>query len=266
MTDPHRPEAIDPTRYSTGPSEPSDGFRAGYPPYVDPAYAGQLPTYGAGYPPPGNSNAAPQTSQQNWAPGQPPPAQPPAGDPADSADGDPPGPPRSPRWLWLLAGAAVLLVVGLVIALVIANGSAKKPGTVTLPRMPSTVPPGQAPATTTRVPAPSASPSPSTSAGPTAAPPTQSTSPGVAQTVVYSVSGDGRAISIAYIDTGGVLQTEFNVVLPWRKQVSLEPPASKAASVTVVNIGEQVTCAVSVDGAQVRQRTGTILTICAGGG
>jgi hypothetical protein len=83
--------------------------------------------------------------------------------------------------------------------------------------------------------------------------------------VVYSVTGDGRAISIAYIDTGGVLQTEFNVVLPWRKQVSLEPPASKAASVTVVNIGAQITCSVSVDGAQLRRRTGTILTICAGG-
>jgi hypothetical protein len=97
-------------------------------------------------------------------------------------------------------------------------------------------------------------------------PPTESPGSGAAQTVVYSVTGEGRAISIAYIDTGGVLQTEFNVMLPWRKEVSLTSPASTAASVTVVNIGEQVTCSVSVDGEQVRQRTGTILTICAPAG
>jgi hypothetical protein len=41
---------------------------------------------------------------------------------------------------------------------------------------------------------------------------------------------------------------------------------STAASVTVVNIGEQVTCSVSVDGQQVRQRSGTVLTICAATG
>lgn len=38
----------------------------------------------------------------------------------------PPQGPRTPRWLWFAAGSAVLLVVALVIALVIANGSVKK--------------------------------------------------------------------------------------------------------------------------------------------
>jgi hypothetical protein len=56
---------------------------------------------------------------------------------------------------------------------------------------------------------------------------------------------------------------EFNVVLPWTRQVSLSAPASNAASVTVLNVGREVTCSVSVDGAQVRERTGTGLTICA---
>ncbi|HEU4360199.1 MAG TPA: MmpS family transport accessory protein [Mycobacterium sp.] len=253
MTDPYRPDSFDPTR--SGSADPS----VGYPPYVDPAYASQLPQYGFGYPPPGTANPT-QISPRYGGPGQPPSGGPVVG----GGESGPPEPPRSPRWLWLLAGAAVLLVVGLVIALVIANGAAKKPNTISrLPTMPSTAPTA---VPTTQIPSPTnRSPAPGTSTAPTAVPPpTESTAPGVAQTVVYSVTGDGRAISIAYIDTGGVLQTEFNVVLPWRKQVSLEPPASKAASVTVVNIGAQVTCSVSVDGAQVRQRTGTILTICAG--
>lgn len=81
--------------------------------------------------------------------------------------------------------------------------------------------------------------------------------------MIYSITGGGRAISIAYLDTGGVLQTEFNVVLPWNKQVSLTPSEAKAATVTVVNIGEQITCSVTVNGTQLRQRTGTILTVCA---
>jgi hypothetical protein len=60
-----------------------------------------------------------------------------------------------------------------------------------------------------------------------------------------------------------VLQMEFNVVLPWTREVSLTAPASSAASVTVLNVGREVTCSVTVDGKQVRERTGTGLTICA---
>jgi hypothetical protein len=163
--------------------------------------------------------------------------------------------------LWLVAGAAVLLVVGMVIALEIANDSGRNSATVTpvspLPTAPSTPIPKRTPATT---PPPTRSTTPSTT--PSTPPPTTSTTAGVPQTIVYSVTGTGRALSIAYIDTGGVLQTEFNVALPWTKQVTLTPPASTAAAVTVVNFGEQITCSVAVDGAQVRQRTGSILTVC----
>jgi hypothetical protein len=80
---------------------------------------------------------------------------------------------------------------------------------------------------------------------------------------MYTVDGEGRAISITYVDSGGVLQMEFNVVLPWSKVVSLTSPASSAASVTVLNVGREVTCTVAVDGTEVRERTGTGLTICA---
>jgi hypothetical protein len=239
MSDPHRPEGSDSTRQGA-----ESTAQAPYPPYVDPAYAGQLPMY---------PNPTAQWAQRPWPAGQPPPGRPPSGSPVDGGESGPPEPPRSPRWLWLVAGAAALLVVGLVIALMIVNGSAKKSTTVSpLPTMPGATAPTRIP-TPTRLP-----PGPSTGTAPPSA--------GTPQTVVYSVTGQGRAISIAYIDTGGVLQTEFNVTLPWSKQISLTPPASTAASVTVVNIGEQITCSVTVDGTQVRQRTGTILTICAAAG
>ena len=84
------------------------------------------------------------------------------------------------------------------------------------------------------------------------------------ESVVYNVTGEGRAINITYVDTGGIMQTEFNVALPWSKEVSLGAPAKNSASVAVVNVGRDVTCSVSVNGAQVRQRTGRGLTICTG--
>jgi Mycobacterium membrane protein len=82
------------------------------------------------------------------------------------------------------------------------------------------------------------------------------------QPVVYSVTGEGRAISVTYMDTGDVIQTEFNVSLPWTKEVSLSKSASHPANVTIVNIGHNVTCSVTVAGVQVRQRTGQGITVC----
>ncbi|UVO12250.1 MmpS family protein [Mycobacterium sp. SVM_VP21] len=256
MSDSYRPEGSHQPWQRGGASEPPT---SGYPPYVDPAYAGQLPTYPPGYPPQA-PHPTEQLPRQHWEAAP----QPPPGGPVGGGKGGPPEPPRFPNWLFLVAGAAVLLVVGMVIALVIANGSQRNSATVTpvtpLPTAPSTPIPKRVPTTT---PPPSRTPAPSTT---TTAPPPTSTTAGAPETIVYSVSGTGRALSIAYIDTGGILQTEFNVSLPWSKQVTLTPPATTAAAVTVVNFGEQITCSVSVDGAQVRQRTGSILTVCAAAG
>ncbi len=261
MTDPYRPEGSDRPWQRDGVTEPST---YDVPPHIDPAYAGQLPTYPSGYPPQ-NPNPTAQLPRQDWEPPQPPPGGPTGGGP--SGEGGPPEPPRFPNWLWLVAGGAVLLVVGMVIALVIANGSGRNSATVTpvspLPTAPSTPIPKRPPTTTTP---PSRSPAPRTTTTPSTPPPTTSTTAGVPETIVYSVTGTGRALSIAYIDTGGALKTEFNVTLPWSKQVTLTPPATTAAAVTVVNFGEQITCSLSVDGAQVRQRTGSILTVCAAAG
>jgi Mycobacterium membrane protein len=84
------------------------------------------------------------------------------------------------------------------------------------------------------------------------------------QTVDYNVTGEGRAISITYVDDDGMMQTEFNVVLPWSKEVSLPESGGRQPNITVINIGHDVTCSVTVDGVEVNERTGAGLTVCTG--
>lgn len=235
-----------------------------YPPDTDPAYSGQYwgPTYQGQYPTQTQPQYAPYWQPETgYLPGQPPP---------------PPQPPRSPRWLWVVAAAVVLLVAGLIIALVIVSNSSREstvvapmPQTSGEPTLPTTPPfpttRRPAPTTVTVFPEPTRVPAPAPSVtDEPGLPGTPAPAPGSTETVVYSVTGEGRAINITYVDSGGVMQTEFNVALPWSKEVSLAAPAKDSASVAVVNIGRDVTCSVSVDGAQVRQRTGRGLTICTG--
>jgi hypothetical protein len=225
-----------------------------YRPYTDPAYSGQ-PSYPPPYTP-GSSydpNSANPTDRlpQYWLQGQPPQNQPP--------QDHEPGKPKAPRWLWIAAAAAVVLVTALVIALVIANGTARKQTAV--PALPST-PSSQRP-----IPVVPNSPSHSAQApSPATTAPAQPSDPSAMQTVVYNVSGDGRAISITYVDNDGMMQTEFNVALPWTKEVSLPESGSKTPNVTIVNIGHDVTCTVTVDGVEINQRSGAGLTICNGNG
>jgi hypothetical protein len=245
-------------------NDPRRPWAPGDPPQIDPAYAEQTPyapTYrGYGYAPPWKSNLNETTPTQrlpsNWQQDQ----SPSGGPPPDGLTPAPPEGPRSPRWLWVAASLAVLLVVGLVIALILTNNATKTQTAVPpLPAMPSS---------SSAVPSPSIKVPPmvpSRAPRPTAAPPTvpsETTSPGAMQTVVYNVTGEGRAISIMYIDADGVIQTAFNVPLPWSKEVSLAQSAAHPPSVTIVNIGHNVTCSVTVNGVQMRQRVGVGLTIC----
>lgn len=234
--------------------------------YPDPAYSNQ-PPYQGSYP--AVPHAAPPAGPSVPNPTQQLPPYPPYGyDPGATGQygaGSPPaGAPTPPEpdnheprlWLWILAAVAVLVVLGLVIALVITNGSSQE--TVVAP--PVTPQPGfttspTAPTTTTRAPRPIPPP--------TATSPTE-TSPGPTETVTYEVTGEGRAINITYLDTGNMLQTEFNVPLPWSKQVELAAPATETASVSVVNFGPDVACTVSVNGMQTQHRTGSGITICVG--
>lgn len=252
-------------------SRPTDRFSAAMPrsrsqgasysPPADPAYADQAryaPPYYGGQTPPWDPNLnqtnptrplPPYWQQDLHSSGQP---------PAPGAPPPPSGGSKPPRWLWIVAGAAVLLVVALVTALVLVNNAIKTQTAVPpLPAMPE----------------PSSTPSPSTrtSQTPTLAPlpptggpltPTQTTGPAAMQDVSYTVNGDGRAISIMYIDSGDVVETEFNVALPWSKQVSLSRSAVHPANITIVNIGHNVSCSVTIDGIQVSRRVGVGLTIC----
>jgi hypothetical protein len=251
MSDRRHPED---TRSTQERTEQTQRIHQPYRPQVDPAYSGQ-PSYPPPYYP-GSSNdpnSANPTDKlpQYWLQGQPPPNQAPD-DPA-------PRKPKAPRWLWIAAAAAVVLVTALLIALVIANGSASKQTAV--PALPST------PSSPRAVPVVPRSPSHSARA-PEPAPtePSQPVDPSSMQTVVYNVSGDGRAISITYVDNDGMMQTEFNVGLPWSKEVSLPESGSRAPNVTIVNIGHDVTCSVTVDGVEINQRSGAGLTICNGNG
>ncbi|SEH72757.1 membrane protein [Mycolicibacterium rutilum] len=243
-------------------------YSGDYSGYSDPAYASQA--YGPTYQPPGPAptQQLPPYSQYGYDPyasgqysgqfGSPPY---PPGEP-----NEPPDEPKSPRWLWILAGVAVLTVIGLVIALVIVNSSRQQ--TVVAP------PPMQEPSFTTAPPTTSRTPTtvprlplptlPSRPTVPTVPSTPGRTTPGVTETVVYVVSGTGRAINITYVDSGGLLQTEFNVLLPWSKEVQLSEPAAASASVSIINVGREVNCSITVDGALVQQRTGAGLTICTG--
>lgn len=246
MNDPRRPEHTRPSRPG---GEPTERLRQPYPPYNDPAYAGQTPYYQGLPPRPGPTETNPtEKLPQYWLQDQA------SGQPATP----PPGRPKPPRWLWVAAAAAALLVAALVIALVIANGAARKQTAVApLPAMPGSKTSGSAASPSTTTSAPSATTS-------TSAPSesSETTSAAGEEAVVYNVSGEGRAISITYVDTGGVMQTEFNVALPWSKQVSLPKSGDRKANVTIINIGNKVTCTLTVAGVQVREHTGSGLTVC----
>lgn len=227
----------------------------GYAPPADPAYADQTPyapTYGGTMPP--WAATANETNTTKRLPAYWRQELPPSDDPHSRGMAPPPPEgPKSPRWLWIAAGAAVLLVVALVIALALANDAIKTQTAVPpLPAMPETTPESPTPSarkSPTLIPAP---------IPPTSGPelPTSTTGPAAMQDVVYTVTGEGRAISIMYIDTGDLIQTEFNVELPWSKQVSLAKSAAHPANVTIVNIGHSVTCTVTVNGVQVSKRVG----------
>ncbi len=245
--------------------EPTQQFGSGYPGYSDPAYASQAP-YGPPYqapPPPQPTERLPAYSPYGYDPGQ-------YGPPGHG--GEPPRPedPKPPRWLWIVAAVAVITAVGLVIALVVVNSSKQQTVVAPIPSLPepsfpapTTTP--RAPSTTSRTPSTPVLPLPTLPTAPSRTPPDTSVE-GATDSVVYTVEGNGRAINITYVDTGGLLQTEFNVMLPWSREVSLPQPAESSASVSIINVGRRLTCSITVNGVAVAERSGAGLTICAATG
>ena len=174
-----------------------------------------------------------------------------------------PVPPRTRRAKWLLplAGGVLILALCLVIALVVVNSSEQQTLVAPPPLPVPTQDPLSSSATVTTTTTPESS-EPSEAVSPPAAATPPDSESGDTEAVLYSVIGYGRAVSITYVDTGGVLQTEFNVPLPWTKEVQLNRPAARSASVSVVNAGRGIACAISVDGTQIQQREGAGLTVC----
>jgi cytoskeletal protein RodZ len=245
-------------------SDPTQQLPYEYPGYTDPAYANQA-SYGPSYqaPPQDQTQQLPPYSPYTY---QPPPTeqfgsqQPPGGAPPESPESDGS---TTRLWLWALAALSVVIVIGLVIALVIVNTSQQQ--TVVAP---PTSPPepslSTAPSTTTRTPSTPRLPLPIPIPGMpgTTSTPGEPATPGVTETVVYNVTGTGRAINITYIDSGGMFQTEFNVILPWSKQVELSAPAEQSASVSIINVGREIGCSISINGVPLQERSGSGLTIC----
>ncbi len=249
----NEPRRSEHTRSASEGTEQTERIRQPYPLHTDPAYSGQM-QYSSGYHSASRTdrNAAHPTEKlpPYWLYGQPPPDQPPAGSAPERS--------KAPRWLWFATAAAVLLVVALVIALVLANGTAKKQTEV--PPL-ATVPSSAHQASTTPPSASSSAPSASSSAPSSseAAPPPNAVG---MRTVEYNVNGEGRAISITYVDNDGMMQTEFNVALPWSKEIMLAASSNAKANITIINVGHNVTCTLTVDGAQANERTGVGLTVC----
>lgn len=249
------------------PTQAFGGGYPGYPGYSDPAYASQAP-YGPPYQPPAGPRPTERlTSSQSYgydpyATGQYPPQYPYGAEPPP-----PPEDPKPPRWLWVVAGVAVLAIIGLVIALVIVNSSRQQTVMAPAPTLPEPTATSTRPSpTTSRTPRTPVLPLPTLPTSPTTTPPGRTTTPGATDTVVYDVAGTGRVINITYVDTGGLLQTEFNVMLPWSREVSLPQPGQGSASVSIINVGREVTCSITVNGVRVQERTGAGLTICAAAG
>jgi hypothetical protein len=224
-------------------SDPTQPIGSSYP---DPAYASQV-NYGAAptqqYPSSPNVGTDPFAAQAPQSPLR-----------------------RAPGWLWALAGLSVVLVLCLLIALVVINSNEQQT-LVAPPPMPQ--PPHEtttAPRTSTPsaepAPIPLPIPLPAPGSNPPDAAPPEAATPGETETVVYSVTGSGRAINITYIDNGNVLQTEFNVMLPWSKEVQLSAPSARSASLSIVNVGRPISCSISVEGVPVQHHTGMGLTVC----
>jgi hypothetical protein len=243
------PRRDEPTQRLDGGQYGYSGYSEGY---SDPAYAAQSP-YGSR-----PTEPLPPYPAYGYAPAGGQYGSPPHG------GAEPPEPPGTPRWLWIVAAIAVFTVIGLVIALVIVNSSQQQTVVAPVPTLSepdrpeptvSTTPPTttRRPTTTTRPVVPPTTTLPA---------PGGSGLPGITESVTYTVDGQGRAINITYVDNGGVLQTEFNVLLPWTKTVDLAEPARQSASVSIINVGRQVNCSITIAGAQIQQRKGSGLTIC----
>jgi len=117
--------------------------------------------------------------------------------------------------------------------------------------------------TTARGPLTTSSESSVTSSGTTADTklgPSGTSDSGAPVEVVYEVTGPGKAITMEYVGDAGLAQFEFNVPLPWQKDVSV---ARGAAHVSAVASGDAaLTCSITVEGVVISTQTASGFASC----
>lgn len=174
---------------------------------------------------------------------------------------DPPPPRRSNTfWLWVVGIGALVVIIALIATLVVLIQRQDEQPPPTVIATPST-----RTSTTTAPSVPSLPPIPSFTIPPIPVnPPTQG-SQAATETVVYEVSGRGPALNITYFDASGSLQMEFNVKLPWRKEVKLNSEQLTNAVVIAADFSHDVSCTLLVNGAQKSTTSGKMAT-CSGMG
>ncbi|MBA0048695.1 MmpS family transport accessory protein [Mycobacterium sp. NPDC050853] len=178
--------------------------------------------------------------------------------------GPPPQDPEPPRrsntfWLWVVGLGALVVIIALIITLfvLIQREDDRQPTVVATPSTRTQ--------TTTAPTMPHIPSIPSFTIPPIPVnPPTQG-SQAATETVVYEVGGTGYAFNITYIDTTGSLQTEFNVKLPWRKEVKLSPQQLETAMVIGSDFSHEVSCSLVINGTQKSTTSGKMATCSSAG-
>ncbi|MBB4855130.1 hypothetical protein HNP40_002522 [Mycobacteroides chelonae] len=173
--------------------------------------------------------------------------------------GPPPKDPEPPRrsntfWLWVVGIGALVVIVALIITLfVLIQRQDDRPPTVVA--TPSTR------TSTTTVPSRlTIPPIPSFTIPPIPVDPPTQGSQAATEAVVYEVGGHGPALNITYFDASGSLQMEFNVKLPWRKEVKLNAKQVTNAVVIAADFSHDVSCSLVVNGTQKSTTSGKMAT------
>lgn len=173
--------------------------------------------------------------------------------------GTPPQDPEPPRrsntfWLWVVGIGALVVIVALIITLVvlIQRQDERPPTVVTTPSTRTS--------TTTAPSRPTTPPLPSFTIPPIPVNPPTQRSQAATESVVYEVAGHGPALNVTYFDASGSLQMEFNVKLPWRKEVKLNTEQVTNAVVIAADFSHDVSCTLVVNGAQKSATSGKMAT------
>lgn len=210
----------------------------------DPAYASQAFEYPAlsGSAQPNQTAVLPQQYGQQYASYGPPPK-------------DPEPPRRSNTfWLWVVGIGALVVIVALIITLVVLiRREDERPPTVV------STPPTRT-STTTAPSRPTIPPIPSFTIPPIPVNPPTQRGQAATESVVYEVGGHGPALNVTYFDASGSLQMEFNVKLPWRKEVKLNTEQVTNAVVIAADFSHDVSCTLLVNGAQKSATSGKMAT------